>query len=71
MELLGLGLVARMLAGTLILLNAPCSCSIHEAAQVTDAVVEGSSGALGAGFIVEVKLVALVVGVGKDEGDAI
>jgi len=55
----------------LILLNAPCSCSIHNAAQVPNAVVESSSGALGAGFEIEVKLVALVLGIGKDEGDAI
>jgi hypothetical protein len=55
----------------LISLNAPCSCSVHDAAQVTNAVVEGSSGTLGAGFKVEVKLIALVVGVGKDEGDSI
>jgi NAD(P)H-hydrate repair Nnr-like enzyme with NAD(P)H-hydrate epimerase domain len=38
---------------------------------VANAVVERCSGALGTGFEVEVKLVALVVGVGKDEGDAI
>jgi hypothetical protein len=38
---------------------------------VPDAVVEGSSGALGAGFKIKVKLIAFVVGVGKGEGNAI
>ena len=38
---------------------------------MANAVVEGGRRALRTGFVFEVKSVALVVGVGKDEGDAI
>src|ERR1700722_3399573 len=55
----------------LILFIAPCSCSVHDAAEMADAVVEGSDRALRTGFVFEVKSVALVVGIGKDKGDAI